>query len=490
LPDKAIDLIDEAAAWRRLEIESMPASLDELERKLIQLGIEKAALEREKDTDDQSREKLGKVEAEIEKFNEEAQTLRIKWASEKEYIGKLRSIKEEIKSVRVLVDQAERQADLQRAAELKYGRLHELERLLRQIENTNSSIDGRLLKEEIDEDDIATIVSSWTRIPVTKLLDSEMRKLLNLEDELQKRVIGQKKAVKTIADALRRARAGLKDPNRPIGSFMFLGPTGVGKTELAKAVAVLMFDSESAMVRFDMSEFQEKHSVSRLIGSPPGYIGHDQGGQLTEVIRRNPYSVILFDEVEKADPEVFNTLLQVLDDGRLTDTQGRTVDFKNTIIIMTSNLASQLILEKQLRSAIGMSKETPESDEGLDGQIRELLSQYFKPEFLNRIDEIVVFHTLRGDELQQIVDIQIEKLQTRLEEKQISISFTEGAREHLAMTGYDPIYGARPLRRVIQKEVENPLAMKILGKEFVNGDNIFVDLGNDGLVFTRQPRYE
>ncbi len=488
LPDKAIDLIDEAAAWRRLEIDSMPAKLDELERRLIQLGIEKAALERDREIDSQAKERLGEVEHEIEGLNGEAEILREKWKSEKEYISKLRSIKEEIKTVRLMVEQAERQADLQRAAELKYGKLHELERLLKQIESSNNSMGNRLLKEEIDEDDIAVIVSHWTRIPVTKLLDNEMRRLVNLEDELQRRVIGQSKAVRVIADAIRRARAGLKDPNRPIGSFMFLGPTGVGKTELAKALAFVLFDSESTMIRFDMSEFQEKHSISRLIGAPPGYMGYEAGGQLTEAVRRNPYAVLLFDEIEKADPEIFNSLLQVLDEGHLTDAQGRKVDFKNTVIIMTSNLASQLILERQIRS-IGITKEDPLSEEGLDSQIREVLAQHFKPEFLNRIDEVIVFHSLRANELKQIVDINIAGLQSRLADKQVKIVFLEAAKEHLAMIGYDPIYGARPLRRVIQKEVENPLAMKILAKEISSGDQIVVDLGNDGLTFEKQNRF-
>jgi ATP-dependent Clp protease ATP-binding subunit ClpB len=486
LPDKAIDLIDEAAAWRRLEIDSMPASLDELERKLIQLGIEKAALEKEKESDEQARQRLGQVESEIEDLNREAEILRSKWRAEKEYISKLRTIKEEIKTVRLQVEQAEIKADLQKAAELKYGKLHELDRLLKELESTNSTIDNRLLKEEIDEDDIATVVSSWTRIPVNKLLDTETRKLINLEAELQSRVIGQGKAVEVIADAIRRARAGLKDPNRPIGSFMFLGPTGVGKTELAKALAWSLFDNENAIIRFDMSEFQEKHSLSRLIGAPPGYIGHEQGGQLTEQVKRNPYSIILFDEIEKADSEIFNTLLQVLDDGRLTDSHGKTVDFKNSVIILTSNLASQLILERQIRLAIsGGEKDGVASEEALDTQVKEILKDYFKPEFLNRIDEIVLFHSLKSDEIKKIVDIQLGLLEARLTEKQIKIMFSEPAREHLAMTGFDPIYGARPLKRVIQREVENALAKQIISKEINSGDQIKVDLGSDGLTFEK-----
>ncbi|HEY9885932.1 MAG TPA: ATP-dependent chaperone ClpB [Vampirovibrionales bacterium] len=482
LPDKAIDLIDEAAAWRRLETDSMPRKLDEQERKLIQLGIEKAALEREQDSDEQARNRLLQLDEEMQHLKKEAEQLRLQWSTEKEHISKLRSLKEEIESVRAKVEQAEREANLQKAAELKYGKLLDLDKRLKALENQNPQTEGRLLKEEIDEDDIAAVVASWTRIPVTKLLDSEMRKLVNLEAELQKKVIGQEKAVSVIADAIRRARAGLKDPSKPIGSFMFLGPTGVGKTELAKALAIFLFDSENTLIRFDMSEFQEKHSISRLIGAPPGYIGHEEGGQLTEAVRRNPYSVILFDEIEKANTEIFSVLLQVLDDGRLTDSQGRTVDFKNTVIIMTSNLASQLILERQLRSTLG-GAENIAAEESLDVQVREILSDYFKPEFLNRLDEIVLFHSLKGHEIKQIVDIQLKGLFKRLEEKQIGVNFTESAKEHLSMAGFDPVYGARPLKRIIQKEVENPLAMKLISNEVKAGDSVDIDLGNDGLLF-------
>ncbi len=479
LPDKAIDLIDEAAAWRRLEIDSMPAKLDELERKLIQLKIEKAAVEKENDNTEQ----LRNINEQISQLDKEAQVLRDKWQEEKKYISQLRSIKEEIKTVRASVERAEREVDLQKAAELKYGTLNELERLLKQIEGSGDSSVNRLLKEEIDDDDIAAVISIWTKIPVSKLLDSETQRLLSMENELSAKIIGQEKAVKVMSDALRRARAGLKDPNKPIASFMFLGPTGVGKTQLAKAVATTLFNDENALIRFDMSEFQEKHSISRLIGAPPGYVGFEQGGQLTEAVRRKPYSVILFDEIEKADVEIFNAFLQILDDGRLTDSQGRTVDFKNTIIILTSNLASQIILEKQLKNAMG-TEDSLISEETLDTQVREVLSQYFKPEFLNRLDEIIIFNSLKTSDLKKIIDIQLEDLAKRLIEKQIKIKFSEAAKEQLVMIGYDPIYGARPLKRLIQKEIENPLAMKILSNDIKAGNEIKVDFdGGDDFIF-------
>jgi len=490
LPDKAIDLIDEAAAWRRIEIDSMPVKLDELERKIIQLGIDKAALERDKDIDKNARTKIEKIESEIREINQQAEELRKKWKQEKDQINKLRSLKEEIKSTRLLIEEAEREADLQKAAELKYGKLHELDKILKSLENLGTD-SSKILKEEIDEDDIASVISSSTGIPVNKLLDSEIKKMLDLEKILSQEVIGQNKAVKVISEALRRARAGLKNPDQPIGSFLFLGPTGVGKTELAKTVAKVIFNNSESIIRLDMGEFQEKHSVARLIGSPPGYIGFDQGGELTEPVRRKPYSVILFDEVEKAHPEVFNILLQVLDDGRLTDSQGKTVDFKNTIIIMTSNLAGQAILEKQLHSSlqgINLSKPVIENNSSnqnlLENQIKESLFQFFKPEFLNRIDEIVIFESLKTFDLIKIVEIQIEKLEERLKEKEISLVISESAKEYLAIRGFDPIYGARPIKRLIQRELENPLATKIIAGELTSKQSIGVDLDQkDELIF-------
>ncbi len=485
LPDKAIDLIDEAAARRRLEIDSLPASLDEVERKLLQLGIEKAALQREQDLEEFNAQKISELTQEINTLQSESEEMRRQWQAEKETISRIRALKEKIKTVRVEVDEAERAADLQRAAELKYGKLFGLEHELKEAEEIASKLTNRLLKEAIDEDDIAAIVSAWTQIPVQKLLDNEMNRLLHLEEELQALVIGQNGAVRTISEAIRRARAGLKDPSRPIGSFLFLGPTGVGKTELAKAVASVVFSGVSSMIRLDMSEFQEAHSLSKLIGAPPGYVGYERAGQLTELVRRNPYSVILFDEVEKAHPEIFNTLLQVLDEGQLTDSQGRAVDFKNCIVILTSNLASQLILERQLRSAIGAGKAELESSEALDSQIKEVLSSHFRPEFLNRIDEIVVFQSLRTGDLLKIVEIQLAKLEERLAEKQLRLTVSAAAKEHLALSGYDPIYGARPLKRVLQKEIENVLASKILSREFNAGSAFSVDYDDEKLVFTR-----
>ena len=489
LPDKAIDLIDEAAAWRRVEIDSMPVKLDELERKIIQLGINKAALARDQDIDENAKKKIEKIEIEIQEINQQAEELRQKWKQEKDQINKLRSLKEEIKSTRLLIEEAEREANLQKAAELKYGKLHELDKILKNLENLGTD-SSRILKEEIDEDDIASVVSSSTGIPVNKLLDSEIKKMLSLEEILSKEIVAQDRAINVISGALRRARAGLKDPNQPIGSFLFLGPTGVGKTQLAKAVSKVIFNNPSSMIRFDMSEFQAKHSLARLIGAPPGYIGFDQGGELTEAVRRKPYSLILFDEVEKAHPEILNTLLQVLDDGRLTDSQGKTVDFKNTIIIMTSNLAGQVILEKQLHRSLGginLGEQFTQNNslgqlgggqQQLEDQIKESLSQFFRPEFLNRLDEIVVFESLKTADLIEIVKIEMRDLEQRLKEKEITLTISEEAKEYLARIGFDPVYGARRVKRVMQKEIENLLAPEIISGTLSKNQTVKIDLDN------------
>ena len=480
LPDKAIDLVDEAAARMRIEIDSMPTVLDELERRKIQLEIEREALKKEKDQ--ASRERLEKLEKELANLKEESDNLRARWMAEKEGISKIQVIKADIETTKVQIEQAERATDLQKAAELKFGKLIELEKQLKELEGQISGHKGpRLLKEEIDEEDIAEIIGSWTGIPVTKLLEGEVQKLLRLEDHLHHRVIGQDEAIEVVANAVRRARTGMKDPKRPIGSFLFLGPTGVGKTELAKALAEFLFDDEQAIVRIDMSEYMEKHTVARLIGAPPGYIGHDDGGQLTEAVRRRSYSCVLFDEVEKAHTDVFNILLQVLDEGHLTDSKGRTVDFKNTVIIMTSNIGSQHILDYQMQTAV----DGEDHYDAMREKVMEALRMHFRPEFLNRIDETVVFHALTAAELKQIVDIQLNILNKRLLDRKIEVKPTDEAREWLANTGYDPVYGARPLRRLIQREIENPLALKLLEGEFTDGDVIMVEEEDDGLVFKK-----
>src|SRR5579885_362325 len=481
LPDKAIDLIDEAAAKMRIEIDSMPAELDELERRKIQLEIEREALKKEDDP--ASRDRLERLVKELSEIAEQADSLRAEWQLEKEALQRIQGIKAEIEETKIKIEQAERATDLQKAAELKYGTLIELQKRLKDEEEVFNQQKGpRLLSEEIEEEDIAEIVSKWTGIPVTRLLQSEVQKLLNLEEFLHKRVVGQDEAIEVVSNAVRRARAGLKDPNRPIGSFLFLGPTGVGKTELAKALAEFLFDDESAMVRIDMSEYQERHTVARLIGAPPGYIGFDEGGQLTEAVRRKAYSCVLFDEVEKAHGDVFNVLLQVLDEGRLTDSQGRTVDFKNTVIIMTSNIGSQHILDYQVRAAVEGDAVYPAMKEKVLAALRE----HFRPEFLNRIDETVVFHALTTEQLKYIVDLQLRYLNRRLEERNIALTATDAAREWLARTGYDPIYGARPLKRVIQKDIENPLAMKLLEGEILDGDRVTIDSPGEGLVFKKE----
>jgi ATP-dependent Clp protease ATP-binding subunit ClpB len=462
LPDKAIDLMDEAAARLRTEIDSMPAELDERMRRIMQLEIERQALKKEKDA--ASKERLAKIEKELANLKSEADALKAQWQAEKESVQKLRTLREQIEQTRHEIELAERQYDLNKAAELKYGKLTGLERQLKEAEVSLAGKQDhlRLIKEEVDEEDIAEVVSRWTHVPVSKLLEGELQKLLHLEDELHQRVVGQDEAVKAVAEAVLRARSGLKDPNRPIGSFIFLGPTGVGKTELARALAQFLFDDEHAMVRIDMSEYQEKHTVARLVGAPPGYVGYEEGGQLTEAVRRRPYSVILFDEIEKAHSDVFNVLLQILDDGRLTDGQGRTVDFKNTIVTMTSNVGSSRILG--YRGAF----DGPDYERMKDTVLEEM-RRSFRPEFLNRVDEVIVFHALSEEHLERIVGIQMERLRQRLAEKHITLELTPEAARHLVRTGYDPNYGARPLKRAIQREVETPLARLILKGEIRDG---------------------
>ncbi len=471
LPDKAIDLVDEAAATIRTEIDSMPAELDEITRKVMQLEIEQEALKKEKD--DASKKRLEVLKEELANLKEQQNALMAQWKREKEELQKIRQLREEIEKIRLDIEKAEREYDLNKAAELKYGKLPELEKQLAEAESNLQSKGRRLLQEEVTDEEIAEIVSRWTGIPVAKLMEGEKQKLLQLEDILHERVIGQDEAVEAVANAVIRARSGLKDPKRPIGSFIFLGPTGVGKTELARTLAEALFDSEENIIRIDMSEYMEKHSVARLIGAPPGYVGYEEGGQLTEAVRRKPYSVILFDEIEKAHRDVFNTLLQILDDGRLTDAKGRTVDFKNTVIIMTSNIGSNVLLD-----AIERYKRITEDSRE---QVMNLLRQNFKPEFLNRIDEIVIFKPLSLDEIEKIVDLLLDELKKRLEEHEIDLELTESARRHIAETGYDPVYGARPLKRFIQKSLETAIAKKIIAGEISDGMKIKIDFVNGEL---------
>jgi ATP-dependent Clp protease ATP-binding subunit ClpB len=471
LPDKAIDLIDEAASKLRIEIDSMPAELDELDRRLRRLQVEQQAVKKE--SDPASRERLAGIEKEIAEINEKRSGLHARWTAEKEAIKKISDLKEQVEQSKIDAAKAEREGDLERAAELRYGKLPTL---TRELEDRNKQLaglqaEGSLLKEEVDDEDIAEVVSKWTGIPVTKMLEGEMAKLTRMEERLKMRVVGQDEAVVAVSNAVRRARAGIQDPNRPIGSFIFLGPTGVGKTELARALAEFLFDDEKAMIRIDMSEYQEKHTVSRLIGAPPGYVGFEEGGQLTEAIRRRPYSVILFDEIEKAHPEVFNVLLQLLDDGRLTDGHGRTVDCKNTVVVMTSNIGSQLI------------QQYSGDEEEMRGAVMDALRQSFRPEFLNRVDDIIVFHPLDVERLGEIVDIQLGLLKKHLAGKKLNINLTPAAKELLVTLGYDPAYGARPLKRTIQKEILNPLAMKMLEGKFREGDTVEVDIEDGRLAF-------
>jgi ATP-dependent Clp protease ATP-binding subunit ClpB len=475
LPDKAIDLVDEACATIRTEMDSMPTELDEVTRRVMQLEIEEAALKKEKDA--ASRERLEALRKELAEHRSKGDGLRAQWEAEKDAIHKLQSLREEIERLRHQIDVAERNYDLNRAAELKHGRLPELERQLETDEKALADKQGfgSLLREEVTDDEIAEIVSRWTHIPVTRLMEGEREKLLKLEEHLHKRVVGQNEAVQAVAEAVLRSRAGIKDPNRPIGSFIFLGPTGVGKTELARALAENLFDDEANMIRIDMSEYMERHTVARLIGAPPGYVGYEEGGQLTEAVRRKPYSVILFDEIEKAHQDVFNILLQIMDDGRLTDSQGRTVDFKNCIVIMTSNIGSQHILDN---TGTGES-----SYEDMRQQVLHALRQHFRPEFLNRVDETLVFHSLTEEELAGIVEIQVSWLQKRLEDRRISLEFTDEVKELLAKRGYDPTYGARPLKRTIQKMVETPMAKMIMAGEVPDGSRVLLGADETGVVF-------
>jgi len=474
LPDKAIDLVDEAAARIRMEIDSMPQPIDEIERRVMQLQIERVSVARDQD-DPGARERLGKIDAELAELKEKGTGLKAQWQAEKGGITQIGKIKEDIEAARQSMAEAERKGDLNRAAELRFGILPGLERQLTELDRglADQGQRGRMLREEVNEEDIAATVAKWTGIPVTRLLEGEIQKLVRMEERLALRVVGQDDAIHAVSNAVRRGRAGLSDPNRPIGSFLFLGPTGVGKTELARALAEFMFDDERAMIRIDMSEYMEKHTVARLIGAPPGYVGYDEGGQLTEAVRRRPYSVVLFDEIEKAHADVFNVLLQLLDDGRLTDGQGRTVDFRNVVVIMTSNMGSHLFRDY----------ERPE-------KVRPLLMQELRntlrPEFLNRIDEVVIFGPLGREEIGRIVDIQLAHLRRRLEDRRIHLVVTDAAKALLGREGYDPTYGARPLKRTIQKLVQDPLALKLLEREFVEGDTVAVDVAGDQVVFRKE----
>jgi ATP-dependent Clp protease ATP-binding subunit ClpB len=476
LPDKAIDLIDEAAASLRMEIDSLPVELDQVERQIRQLEIERQALKRE--TDAASRDRLQAIERELANLREKSNALREQWKQEKELIQRIREIKSKQEQVRLEAERAERMADFEKAARLKYGEAVELQK---QLEKENERLAAlqkghRMLKEEVDEEDIARIVSRWTGIPVQKMLEGEVQKLLKMEERLHDRVVGQDEAVAAVASAVRRGRAGLSDPNRPIGSFIFLGPTGVGKTELARALAAFLFDDEQAMIRIDMSEYMEKHTVARLVGAPPGYVGYEEGGQLTEAVRRRPYSVILFDEIEKAHPDVFNVLLQILEDGRLTDGQGRTVDFKNTVVIMTSNLGSGVLQDPRIS----------EAERGR--LVMEAVRTHFRPEFLNRVDEIIIFKPLTQEQIATIVDIQLEQLRKRLAQRKITLTLTPAAKQLLASEGYDPTYGARPLKRVIQRRLQDPLALALLEGKFQGGDHIEVDVDRGQLVMKKTER--
>jgi ATP-dependent Clp protease ATP-binding subunit ClpB len=475
LPDKAIDLVDEAAAKLRMEITSMPVELDEAERRIMQLEIEREALRKERD--DASRARLEAIEGELASLKEQRDALRSRWDQEREAIQKISELRNQLDQTRTQIEQAQRSYDYNTAAELQYGKLVQIQDQIREQEAALAKLQasGKLLKEEVDADDIAGIVARWTGIPVSRLMEGEVEKLLHMEERLHERVIGQDEAISAVANAIRRARAGLQDPNRPLGSFIFLGPTGVGKTELARALAEFLFDTDQAIVRIDMSEYMERHAVARLIGAPPGYVGYEEGGQLTEAVRRRPYSLVLFDEIEKAHPDVFNTLLQVLDDGRLTDSQGRVVDFKNTVIIMTSNLGSS--------SIVGLATH---DQEAMRERVMEAVRQHFRPEFLNRIDELVIFEPLSREQIGEIVEIQLKRVSDRLADRNIELRITPAAREWLGNRGYDPVYGARPLKRLVQREVLDSLAMKLLNGELHDGEVVTIDSSPAGLTFQAQ----
>ncbi|HEV7594449.1 MAG TPA: ATP-dependent chaperone ClpB, partial [Gemmatimonadaceae bacterium] len=478
LPDKAIDLIDEAASRLRIEIDSVPQEIDEVERRVTQLEIERQALQKEKDK--ASRERLKNLERELAELKEKASAMRAQWQQEKEVLGSVAKIKQQIEEARTEAELATRRGDLQKAAEISYGTIPQLEKQLQESERKLASRQeggARFLKEEVTAEDVAEIVSRWTGIPVARMMEAERERLTRLEEVLATRVIGQSEAVRAVANAVRRSRAGLQDPNRPIGSFIFLGPTGVGKTETARALAEFLFDNEQAMVRIDMSEYMEKHAVARLIGAPPGYVGFEEGGQLTEAVRRRPYSVVLFDEIEKAHPDIFNILLQILDDGRLTDSQGRTVDFRNTVIIMTSNIGSTYILEH-----------TGDDRAVVEAQVTNALRQHFRPEFLNRVDDIIIFRPLGKAEIEHIIDLQLRKLEQLLADRKLTLELTPAAREVLATEGYDPAFGARPLKRAIQRLLQNPLALAVLEGRFSEGDHIIVDRDPKGELTFRKSK--
>jgi ATP-dependent Clp protease ATP-binding subunit ClpB len=482
LPDKAIDLVDEAGSRLRMEIDSMPVEIDEVQRRMMQLEIEREALKKEKD--DESRERLKKLEKELAQLKEQSSAMKLHWQKEKELIAEIRSLTQALDLFRTEEEQAKRKNDLGKAAEIQYGKIPKVDQQVKDAQKKLADLqkDQKMLKEEVDAEDIAAVVSSWTRIPVSKLLETEKAKLLQMEDRLRERVVGQDDAVNAVARAVRRARSGLQDPNRPLGSFIFLGPTGVGKTELARALAEFLFDDEHAMVRIDMSEFMEKHAVSRLIGAPPGYVGYEEGGYLTEHVRRKPYSVILFDEIEKAHPDVFNVLLQILDDGRMTDGQGRTVDFKNSIVIMTSNLGGPIIHDTLARNPD--LKSSDPAYEQMEAKIQDALRAHFRPEFLNRIDETIIFHSLDRAQIKHIVDIQVRRLLAHLEERRIGLELTDEAKDLLANEGYDPAFGARPLKRVIQRRILDALATEILAGRIRDGSHVVADAAGRELKFS------